>query len=279
MAILANRVKVKNSLIEWSKFIFFSVRKLFVIILITISCYVLYFSAPQQVANSLMETIGRTLSMGAIIYKESISTAKWMYGRLSYFKDLEAENLKLKLEIAALKDVKQNMLITQSENRALRELLNATPEILRNSITTKVVGMSISPFAHFATIQAGSRDGVKLNDVVRGKKGLVGRVSEVSPNYSTVMLIHDHNSRIPVITGDSRTRGILARQGDNLKILHLKENHNVAVGELVYTSGDGKIYPKGLIVARIKRITSKGAFVEISENYEEIEFVIIESKG
>ncbi len=278
MAILENRVKIKNSLIEWSKFIFFSVREFFVVILIIISCCLLYFSAPQQLASGLMEIIGKITSVGAIIYKQSISATKWVYDRSLYFKDLEAENLKLKLEIASLKNTSHNMLIIQSENRALKEFLNVPPEILRNSITAKVIGMSINAFGHFATIQAGSKDGVKLNDVVRANEGLVGKISEVSPNYSTVMLISDHDSRIPVITSESRTRGILAREGDDLKILHLKKNHNIAVGELVYTSGDGKIYPKSLIIAKIKRVTSKGAFVEIGKINEGMEFVVIESK-
>lgn len=278
MAILANRVKVKNSLVELSKFILFSIRKFFIVILITASCYLLYFSAPKQLAHGLLEATGRTLSIGSLIYKESISTAQSIYRRLSYFKDLEAENLKLRLEIAALEETKQNILVTQSENRELRQLLNVTPEIALNSITAKVVGMSISPFANSAILQAGSKDGVKLNDIVRGKFGLIGRISEVSSNYSTVMLIHDHNSRIPVITSNSRARGILAKQDDNFKILHLKENHNITVGEIVYTSGDGKIYPKGLAVAKIKKVTSKGVFVEISEKYEKMEFVVIESK-
>ena len=278
MAILANRVKIRNNLVELGKFAFFSIRKFFVFILMLAACYLLYFSSPHPLANGLLEISGRYLSAGSLIYKESIQTAKWIYGRLSYFKDLEAEILRLKLELATLESTKQLALITHSENQALKKILNVTQEVKYDFVTAKIVGTAISPFASSAIIQAGAKDGVKINNIVRGKAGLIGRISGISTNYSTVMLINDHNSRIPVITGTSKVRGILAKQGDHLKIMYLKENHTATDGEVIYTSGDGKIFPKGIAVATVEQITNEGAFVKAIENFNDIEFAVVESK-
>ena len=46
---------------------------------------------------------------------------KWAHSRLSYFKDLEAENLRLKLELSSLENTKQLAVRTQSENMELKK--------------------------------------------------------------------------------------------------------------------------------------------------------------
>jgi rod shape-determining protein MreC len=279
VAILANRVKIRNNLIELSKFALFSIRKFFVIILVLVSCYLLYFSTPRVVANALLESTGRFLSAGALIYQESIQTLKCAHGRLSYFKDLEAENLRLKLELASLDNTKQLAVRTQSENMELKKLLNVTQNISYDFVTAKIISTAISPFASSAIIQAGTNDGININNIVRGKTGLIGRISEVSANYATVMLVNDHNSRIPVITSNSKVRGILTKQGNHLKLIYLKDDHDAANGEVIYTSGDGKLYPKGIAVAVISNITNEGAFVQSIENFNDLEYAVVESKA
>lgn len=277
MAILANRVKIRNNLIELSKFTIFSIRRFFTFILILISCYLLYFSSPV-ISKVLLEVTGRALSAVSLIYQESIDLSKKAYGRLSYFKNLEAENLRLKLELASLEGIKQQSLRAHLENVELKKILNVTKEVRYNFVTARIIGTAITPFTSSATIQAGLNDGVDINDIVRGRTGLVGRVIKVNDNYSTIMLLNDHDSRIPVITENSKSKGILARQGDHLKIIYLQDNHSVQNGERVYTSGDGKIYPKGIAIATIASTAHDSAVVENIENISKLDFVIVESK-
>jgi len=278
VAILANRVKIKNNLLELGKFTIVLVRRFFAVILISLACYLMYFSAPRPLAQVFLEMSGKFLSVGASIYQESIDISKWLYGRLSYFKNLEEENLRLKDELASLENIRQIDTDIKLENSELRKILNVTKELKRDFVSAKIVGTAITPFASSATIQAGAKDGVNINDIARGKYGLVGRVSEVSDNYSTIILNNDHNSRIPVITSNSKIKGILAKQGDNLKMIYLPEEHNIEIGELVYTSGDGKIYPKGIATAVITNITNEGAFLKSLEDVNDLEFVVIELK-
>ena len=91
MAILANRIKIRNNLLELSKFIVYSVGRFFTIILLASSCYLLYFSIPKPISNIILETAGRTLSAGSLIYNETINSFRWVNSRLSYFKDLETK--------------------------------------------------------------------------------------------------------------------------------------------------------------------------------------------
>ena len=91
------------------------------------------------------------------------------------------------------------------------------------------------------------------------------------------MLLNDPNSRVPVITSTSRERGILAKQGDNMLLIYLSEDHKVEIGELIYTSGDGKIYPYGLLVGKIYKIDNDGIFVKLSANLNNLDFVTVQS--
>jgi len=226
-----------------------------------------------------LDSIGKTLSLGTIIYGQSINKVKSAYSMVSYFQDLEAENLKLKLEIASLSKTQEIEFFLKAENIALKEILNVpqTPEA--KFVTAKIVGTTMSPFTSSAIVQAGENENIKVNDIIKGTKGLIGRITEVGKHYSTVMLINDHNSRIPVITGDSRNRGILAKQEDSLKIIYLQENHNVQVGEMILTSGDGKIFPRGIPVATVTRVKDKEAFVEILDDLNKIDFVVVASNA
>ena len=219
MAILENRVRTKNNLIELSKFTLFFIKKSLVSTLILLSCFLLYFSYPKHIATLALDSIGKTLSLGTIVYEQSINSLKSLYSMASYFQDLEAENLKLRFEIASLSRTQELASSLKAENTALKEMLNVPAAIETKFVTAKIVGTMISPFTNYAIIQAGEKENVKLNDVIRGNKGLIGRVTEVGNNYSTIMLINDHNSRIPVITENTKTRGILTKQDNNLKII------------------------------------------------------------
>ncbi len=250
-----------------------------VTVLILLSCFLLYFSYPQTIATVALDSIGKTLSLGTIIYSQSINAVKSAYSMVSYFQDLEAENLKLKLEISSLSNTQELASSLKAENTALKEMLNVPQDIEVKFVTAKVVGTTMSPFTSSATMQAGENENIKVNDIVKGTKGLIGRITEVGKNYSTVMLINDHNSRIPVVTENSKTRGILAKQDDHLKVIYLQENHNAQVGEIILTSGEGKIFPRGIPIATIIRIKDKEAFVEILDDLNKIDFVVVASNS
>ncbi len=275
MAILANRVKIKNNLVELSKFTLFSIKKFFSLILLAISCYLLYFPAPAALTSNLLNFTGKFLSFGSVIYQKSIEEPKKLYQKIIRLKDLEEENIKLKTQLNSLQNIQRISMNTHLENLALKEILNFAKEANHNFITAKILGASINPFSSSLIIQAGSANGVKINDIVRGKKGLVGRISHVGPHYSTVMLVNDHNSRVPVITGNSKIRGVLAKQGNSLKIIYLDNHHNAKNGEVVYTSGDGKIYSKGIAVATIQNVNNEEALVQTIENFDELEYVMV----
>jgi rod shape-determining protein MreC len=231
------------------------------------------------ISDYALEFNGKVLHFGTLLYQSLVEQTSLVSDRIGYFSDLKTENLKLKLEIAELKNAMEVSAVLQAENQNLREILKVTDNAEYEYKTGRILGVSVNPFSSNAIVQAGRLDGVEVDDVVIGADGLVGRVTSVGSNYSSIMLITDHNSRIPVITGSSREKGILAKHGDHLKLIYLPENHQVTVGEAIYTSGDGKIYPHGLLVGRVDRLNNDELIVHTSVNFRKLEFVMIQLRA
>ncbi len=276
MALIENRVKTTNHFIELARFTLFLFKRFCVVFLLCGCSYLLFFPV-KTISKSSLEIYGTLLSVGSWIADNLIENVEVLYDRLSYFRNLEAENIKLKLQLTRMKDLEQTVTHLLSENKELRKLLKVTDRLEYNYITSRIVGASITPLSSSAVIEAGENNNIKVNNLVINQDGLVGRIINVSNNYSSVMLLSDPNSRVPVITSASRERGILANQGDETLLIYLSEEHKVEVGELIYTSGDGKIYPYGLLVGKIYKINNDGIFVKLSTNLKNLDFVYIQS--
>jgi rod shape-determining protein MreC len=93
-----------------------------------------------------------------------------------------------------------------------------------------------------------------------------------------MMMIDDNNSRVPIITSISKERGILVSNGDFLKVIYLRENHNIVLGEEILTSGDGQIYPNGLKVAKVVKVADNDVFATASFNSNNLEYIQVEIK-
>ena len=236
------------------------------------------YSPVQALSRTSLEVYGSLVSVASFILDPIIENAKLLCDKLSYFSNIEAENIKLRLQLAKLAKLEIQTNNTLSENRELRKLLRVTEGAKYSYITSRLMGVNITPLSSSAIIEAGENNNIKINSLVTNHDGLVGRIVNVSDNYSSVMLLSDPSSRVPIITSSSREKGILAKQGDNIVLIYLPEEHNIEVGELVYTSGDGKVYPYGLLVGKVYKIDNNGVLVQLSADLNKTEFVTVESR-
>lgn len=276
MAIIANRVKVKSNLQEVLRLVMYGLRKSTILILLILT---LLFTISNNVYTNqvLLEAIGRIVGFTTLIYEGVISKVLLIGDTVSYYKDLEAENSKLKVELARMQNFTEQAMLARNENESLKQLLNVANQQQNNYIAAKLLTVNNSPFSNNAILGAGSKNGVKINNVVLSSFGLVGRIIEVSDYYSKMMLINDYNSRVPVVTGNSRIRGMLAKVNSHLKLIYLDENDIPQLDEVVYTSGDGKIFPDGIKVGKIVKIDTNGVIIDPSVTLRDLEFVLITS--
>lgn len=274
MALLANRVRTRSHVAELLKLLWLGISKSLSIFLIIISLLFLSYNS-SFVSSAALEIVGRTVDMGAIIFKSIFERTTFILDRFSYYKDLETENTRLRVELSKLQDAYTRNQINLKETQELKNILHVVEKFELPFITTKLLSVATTPFSSTAIIGAGSNEGVEIDDIVSSDAGLVGRIISVSPNYSTIRLPDDFNSRIPVITSDTKLRGILAKQDENLKIIYIDEKNPPKENEIVYTSGDGKIFPDELKIGIVKTVDSSGVIVSLNSDLKKLNYVYI----
>ncbi len=105
--------------------------------------------------------------------------------------------------------------------------------------------------------------------------GLVGKVTEVAGSSAKIRLITSINSKTPVVFSESREQAILvgnSTSGNTLHIIYCSNQQNVRDGEMVVTSGDGSIYPYGILVGKVVKQES-GTYVKTLFEIDKLEFV------
>ena len=160
---------------------------------------------------------------------------------------IEAENIELRRQLDALKE-ELNINYTLSDY----EYLNAT-----------VISRNVGYWYNKLTINKGSYNGVKKDMVVISSKGLIGRVVKTSTFTSDVRLIttSDTNNKISVhvSNGDNNLYGVINGYDYKKSVLELEGISNtkdVNVGDYVYTSGLGGIFPAGILIGAVTEITT-----------------------
>lgn len=144
------------------------------------------------------------------------------------------------------------------QNQRLRLLLDFRTELPDEAIAARIVGRDSTGLFESFTLDRGSRDGVSVGMAVVCADGVVGRVAQVSPRASRVLLMTNHNSGIDAIIQRTRARGIVegVLEGD-ARMKYLKRTEDVVVGDVVVTSGLDGIYPKGIRIGRIMGVKKK----------------------
>ena len=154
---------------------------------------------------------------------------------------------------------------TEKENARLTELLSyveTNPNL--NFVTASVIGRDSNPYIDTITLNAGSRSGVTEKMAVITPHGVVGRVSEVGPNWCRVKTMCDEKMRISVMVQRTRDEGMLGglyeEGGEILGTLlyYLPGKADVRVGDVIRTSGIGGFFPKGLYVGTVIAVNDGG---------------------
>ena len=135
-------------------------------------------------------------------------------------------------------------------------------------------------FSHSLIAYSENASQVRKGQVVLGAQSVVGRVESVSGSYIRVLLFTDINSKVPVILERNRIRGILS--GDNTtvpKLLFTATGADIKEGDVVVTSGVAGVFPTGLPIGVISKITKDAIAVETISDIERLEYVKIVDYG
>ena len=168
------------------------------------------------------------------------------------YQRLSEQNQELRSELRRMQTWKEAALQLEQENARLLDLNNVRLDPRLTYVTGVVLADSGSPFRQSVLLNVGARDGLIEGWATMDGIGLVGRISGVGDNTARVILLTDASSRIPAVIQPSGQRAIVAGDNSAAPPIDFLENPElVRPGDRVISSGDGGVFPAGLLVGQI----------------------------
>ncbi len=178
-----------------------------------------------------------------------------MYGRTADYEDLQRENEQLR-EMLGLKQKHEDFVFSEP---------------------CGIIARNANDITGGFTINQGSSSGLSLYDPVITSVGLVGRVTEIAPNYSRVSTLLSPQVNVGVYTLSSKTTGVIESSlasAENRQCLmsQILKDADINPGDVVVTAGQSGLFPDGLIVGKVVEVyddpngLSKHAVIEPAED-------------
>lgn len=180
----------------------------------------------------------------------------WLQSLVSAKKVLIDENIKLRYQQTMLEAELQKLLVIKEENSKLRELLLASSKAKMRAMAAQILAVDTSISRQLVVLNKGKRDGVYPGQPVLDAKGVMGQIIDVGYMTSTVLLISDAKSAVPVRNNRTGERAILVGTNNmsQLSLVNLPRTSSIDKGDLLVTSGLGRLYPEGYPVGWVEAI-------------------------
>lgn len=192
---------------------------------------------------------------------------KWVTNKVDDY--IELVNIREKYQALLPQVDRIDSLMT--ENTELRNQLESMKEELNIDYTLSdyeflnatVISRNISYWYNTITIDKGSYNGVEVDMVVVNSQGLIGKVVSTTTFTSDVKLLttSDTNNKISVaISSDNKKLYGLIKdynyKTNYLEVEGISNTKSVSIGDLVYTSGLGGVFPSGILIGKVSEITT-----------------------
>ena len=167
---------------------------------------------------------------------------------------LAEENTALRTELSSARVEAARLQETVRQFARSQELRAAAHQGAAGPVAS-IIGRTIVPTQHVVIIDKGRAQGIARDGAVLDVSGLVGRILDVHPARSLVMLVTDPDSRIACMIERSRESGLLAGTGGALcRLTYLDVDADVQVDDRIVTAGLGGPLPKGLALGTVVKI-------------------------
>ena len=187
---------------------------------------------------------------------------------------LLAENLELYGKLAKLSQI-------EKENTLLKEKLNLADKNAWNTTWANVIGRDFENNRSFI-IDKGTSDGIEVGmPVIISGKVVIGKISDVSYNASKVKTIIDVSSKIAAVNSDGSVSGLVRGLGSDVIFDLIAKNKKPEIGNLIISSGTDGLWPRGLLIGKVKGVKSEDsrvfntADVELLTDFRDFDSVFV----
>ena len=223
------------------------------------------YSPVRKVADTVQKPVNSVLSAPVRWVDSGVAGVRGYFGAVS-------ENRRLRKQLEQMNDLKAQLALEKDLNSRYVAVLGLRVDPPVEMVTGRMISDSRGPFGNSRLIDVGSDAGVKVGNPVMSENGLVGRIVGVSPKVSRVLLLTDVASRTPVMIDRTNARAILTGDGGgNPKLAYLRGR--TQAGDVLVTSGDGGMIPRGLPVGVAVQGLDKSWRARLSSDRGAIDYV------
>jgi rod shape-determining protein MreC len=253
-------MKQKDRTLSWTRTLYLLVALVLVSLALILLSNGRTLAPVEGVASAIFNPIQQAVS-------GVTSTIGGWFSGIGHMGELDAENKRLREALDAVTAENARLQELGRENERLRDMLTfqvARPDV--QAVAANSIGGDPSGLTRVITIDRGSDAGIKEGLAVTSPGGiLVGVIESVKADRSTVLLITDINSSIPVASQRAQVPGVLDgrwQNGGNLVMSHIPRDADVQNGDVLVTSGLGGTFPKGLLCAQVQNVRQNDVQVE-----------------
>jgi rod shape-determining protein MreC len=193
------------------------------------------------------------------------SSANDVWHNYFYLRGVRQQNRELQEQLQQLQLEQVRLRQDAEQAHRLQALLGFKEQFIDKTIAAQVIATSGSEQSRTVYLDKGSEDGIAQDMAVISAAGIVGKVSQVFRHTSQVLLINDQTSGVGTILEQSRMQGVLkGRPNGEVVLDKVMSDEEVKTGDHVLTSGGDQIFPKGLPVGTVAKVTRGTEFQQVS---------------
>ena len=243
--------------------------------------FLMMFLALEAISLSLMVSFNNYQRV--TFFNSSNNIVGDVYQRFSTMDDyfsLGRTNARLAAENASLRKQLQFRIMNQVKYPINRPDTVDAPAYIFTS--AKVINNSTNKQFNYITLNKGSRQGIKPDMGIISADGVVGVITNVSPNYSTGLSLLNKRFSISAKITNNNYSGSLVWDGEHYNMAELKEipfHVIVNVGDSVVTSENSGIFPEGIMIGKITKFDVESGTnfynikVELSTNFKTLKYI------
>lgn len=237
----------------------------------------------QQASNDITAVLGR-------VFTRPANAVTRVFESVSDLQNTYEENQRLKIEIDKIYERQAEINVLRDENQRLGEELDLQSSLTDyRTISGTVISRNPDNWVDQIVVDRGSQDGVEVGMPVMSSNGLIGRISEVNPTSSKVVLLTNIDQTAnqvssEIIMEEEIVYGLISgydSSNDRLVMSQITSTIEIEEGELITTSGLGGVIPRGLVIGEVDEVTmdahglAQQVYVSPAADFENIRYVTI----
>lgn len=239
-------------------------------------------SKPEQFVRDIV-------GLGQSVIAKPANALAGFFDNIEDLKNTYTENKKLKSHLEQLTSLEAQNHELKKENENLRSIIKEKNSLADSeSIQAQVIARNPDNWYEQVVIDKGEVNGVTKNMAVVTSGGFLGKVTQVDKFYSTVELLSspDETNRVSAKVQNAKkdAYGLIEGYDKKAKMLLLKQldfNIKVKKGDHVVTSGLSGMFPSGLLIGDIEKVTpdenglTQTAYVKPAANFYDVREVLV----